>query len=61
MYLCEAPSADVLRSVSPPARTAFILEMMLREIYIGLLNSFYHVPDPRPLGLFVCCAVRRLF
>lgn len=41
----QAPSADVLRSVSPPARTAFILEMMLREIYIGLLNSFYHDLD----------------
>lgn len=29
--------------MSPTARTAFILEMMLREIYLGLLNSFYKV------------------
>jgi hypothetical protein len=41
-----APTADVLRSVTPPARTAFILEVMLREIYLGLLNSFYHVSLP---------------
>jgi len=35
------PSADVMRGVSPTARTALVLEVMLREIYLGLLKAVY--------------------